>query len=103
MIITCTFDTDTHKVVSIELINAIEKLVKCRGRYHTQQNFELLQSAFAKHQAATPYPADESPTKRIEELEKGLRDIANWTKRWASPSHPIAIVADRLLAAPKEE
>ena len=69
MKITCTLDTTTHKVVPIELINAIEKLVKCRGRYHTQQNFELLQSAFAKHQAAPPYPAD---TNIVETLDSWI-------------------------------
>ena len=59
MKITCTFDTDTHKVVPIELLKAIDSLMKCKGRYHTEQNFNALKAAFTEYQAEPPYPADE--------------------------------------------
>lgn len=44
---------------------------------------------------------NESQAKRIAELEKGLTEISEWTKRYTSPGHPISTVADRLLAASK--
>ena len=44
---------------------------------------------------------NEAQAKRIAELEKGLTEISEWTKRYTTPGHPISTVADRLLAAAK--
>ena len=43
----------------------------------------------------------EAQAKRIAELEKGLTEISEWTKRYTSTGHPISTVADRLLAESK--
>lgn len=58
---TFTIDLDTHAIVPINLLSAIEKLIKCKGRFHTEQNFKAFESAYTEFAVAPPYP-DQSVT-----------------------------------------
>lgn len=54
-----------------------------------------------RHHVEALKAENEAQAKRIVELEKGLTEISEWTKRYTSKGHPISTVADRLLAASK--
>ncbi len=56
--VTCTFNPLEFKLVPIELLNAVEHLLKCKGRFHTEQNFNALKSAHFDYSTMPGYPAD---------------------------------------------
>jgi hypothetical protein len=55
---TCTFNPATHAIVPIELLNAVDHLIKGKGRFHTEQNFNALKSAHFDYSTWPEYPAD---------------------------------------------
>lgn len=55
---TVTFNPLEFKLVPIELLNAVEHLLKCKGRFHTEQNFSALKSAHFDYSTMPEYPAD---------------------------------------------
>jgi hypothetical protein len=55
---TVTFNPETHAVVPIELLNAVDQLIKGKGRFHTEQNFNALKSAHFDYSTAPEHPAD---------------------------------------------
>lgn len=59
---TVTFNPLEFKLVPIELLNAVEHLLKCKGRFHTEQNFNALKSAHFNYSTAPEYPADDGWT-----------------------------------------
>ena len=98
---TVTYDETQWKLVPIELLTAVHNLIKCKGRFHTEQNFNILKSAHDNYLAAPPYPED-SPE----------HDMRNYGQSWSVKTFdngtvktkhiPLSDIFLPLPSAPKE-
>lgn len=74
--VTLTNEGETYKI-----IKAAEKLVRCKGRYHSEQNYRALAALFGVTVPdLPPLPADEAPAQPVSDpykLKDAVADIRN--------------------------